>query len=148
MSKSAIKFYVLPGIIALAIIVILLLIPLKQNKVEDKITPPSPTIIFNLPTKTLIPDEIISPTLIPAQTFTGADITQEIPQSLKAIGEQKTALRRLTPLTLPFGTIEFDYTNDIFLIQLSKQNDQSFQLFSAWREQNYPALTNDKFQIN
>lgn len=146
MSKSAIKFYVIPGVIALIIITIVLLIPIKNKKNTENISP-TPTIIINLPDKSLslTPNKELSPTLIPPQSFTGADINQEIPQDLKAIGVQKTALRRLTPLTLPFGTIEFDYENDIFLVQLSKQNEQSPQLFTAWREQNYPSLTQDKF---
>ncbi|MCX6732618.1 MAG: hypothetical protein NTV98_03705 [Candidatus Roizmanbacteria bacterium] len=146
MSKSAIKFYVIPGVIALIIIIVLLLIPLNQKKPQYNITStPNPTIIINLPTKSIIPNKDTSPTLIPPQPFTGADINQELPINIKAIGEQKTALRRLTPLTLPFATIEFDYVNDIFLVQISKQNEQNSQLFLNWLQQNYPALTQDKF---
>lgn len=146
MSKSAIKFYVVPGIVALVIIIILLLIPINNKKSVENISP-TPIAITSIPDKTITvtPDKNVSPTLIPPQSFTGADINQEIPLDLKAIGEQKTALRRLTPLTLSFGTIEFDYENDIFLVQLSKQNEQSSNLFTTWREQNYPALTQDKF---
>ena len=147
MSKSTIKFYVIPGIVALIIIILLLLIPINQKKNQEQIpTSPSPTIgVVNLPTTLPIPSGVAAPTIIPPQQFTGADINQELPQDLKAIGEQKTALRRLTPLTLPFGTIEFDYENDIFLVQISKQNGQSSQLFTTWLQQNYPALTQDKF---
>ncbi|MCX6730784.1 MAG: hypothetical protein NTZ55_02970 [Candidatus Roizmanbacteria bacterium] len=147
MSKSAIKFYVIPGVIALLIIIVLLLIPINNKKTEVN-NSPIPTIGITLPTKTLIPDTTIPPTLIPPQPFTGAEINQELPQDLKTVGEQKTALRRITPLTLAFGTIEFDYVNDIFLVRLAKPNDQSTQLFVIWREQNYPALTDNKFIFN
>jgi len=144
MSKSAIKFYVIPGLIALLFIVILLLVPLnnKKGKID---TSPTPGTVIILPTKFLAPDKTISPTLIPPQKFTGADINQELPPDLKEIGEQKTALRRLTPLTLPFGVVEFNYENDMFVVRLNESNDQNLQLFTIWREENYPALTQDKF---
>jgi len=147
MSQSAIKYYVIPGVVALIIITILLLIPINKKKSEENITP-EPTISIVLPTNKPLStpnEENVTPTLIPPQTFTGADINQELPQELKTVGEQKTALRRLTPLTLPFGVIEFDYENDRFLVSFSKQDDQNLTQFTAWREQNYPALTQDKF---
>jgi len=144
MSKSIFKFYVVPGLIALLFIVILLLVPLNNKKDKTDIIPtPNRTII--LPTKFLAPDKTVSPTIIPPQKFTGADINQELPPDLKTIGEQKTALRRLTPLSLPFGVIEFDYENDMFVIQFNESNDENRQLFTTWREENYPALTQDKF---
>lgn len=143
MSKSAIKFYVVPGLIALLFIIFLLLVPLDNKK--DELISPTPNTSIIVPTKFLAPDKTISPTLIPPQKFTGADITQELPPDLKAIGEQKTALRRLTPLTLPFGIIEFNYEDDIFIVRFDESNDQNQQLFTTWREENYPALTQDKF---
>ncbi len=144
MSKSAIKFYIVPGLIALLFIVILLLVPLNNKKDEIDI-PPTPNKIIVLPTKFLAPDKTISPTLVPPQKFTGADINQELPPELKEIGEQKTALRRLTPLTLPFGVVDFDYENDMFVVRFNELNDENQQLFTMWREENYPALTQDKF---
>lgn len=145
MSKSAIKFYVIPGVVALLLLLVLILIPLNKKKNDPTIVEPTPTIIITLPTKSLLPKGDINPSLIPPQSFTGADVNQEIPDSLRAVGEQKTALRRLTPLTLPFGTIEFDYENDIFLVRLTNQSEAVQQEFALWREENYPALTQDKF---
>jgi hypothetical protein len=143
MSKSVIKFYVVPGFIALLFVVILLLVPLNNKKSGDNISP-TPTIVFILPTKSLVPNGN-PPTLIPPQKFTGADINQELPPDLKEIGEQKTALRRLTPLTLPFGVVDFDYENDMFVVRFNESNDENLQFFTTWRKENYPALTQDKF---
>lgn len=145
MSKSAIKFYVVPGVIALLVVVVLLLIPINNRSKTEISISPIPTMGVTLPTKTLLPDVVISPTLIPPQPFTGAEANQELPQDLKTIGEQKTILRRIVPLTLAFGTIEFDYVNDIFLVRLIDQTEQTQQLFISWRDKNYPALTQDKF---
>lgn len=145
MSKSAIKFYIIPGVIALLLLLVLLLIPYNKKEGESSAILPSPTIIITLPTKSLLPNQSVIPSIIPPQSFTGADVNQEIPDNLRAVGEQKTALRRLTPLTLPFGTIEFDYENDIFLVRLTNQSEAVQQEFALWREANYPALTQDRF---
>lgn len=145
MSKSTIKFYVIPGVVALLLLLILLLVPFNKKKTDSIIFTPTPSITVTLPTKSLLPKDKVIPSLIPPQSFTGADVNQEIPESLRTVGEQKTALRRLTPLTLPFGTVEFDYENDIFLVRLTSQSETVQQEFILWREQNYPALTQDKF---
>lgn len=145
MSKSVIKFYVVPGVIALLLLLVLLLVPLNKKKSDLSTSTPSPTVIIVLPTKSLLQNEGIVPSIIPPQSFTGADVNQELPADLRMIGEQKTALRRLTPLTLPFGTIEFDYENDLFLVRLSSQSEEAQQQFAIWREENYPALAQDRF---
>lgn len=142
MSKSVIKFYVIPGVVALIIVIVLLLLPTNKKKEQENIPSPTPPVSIILPTKLLLPS------LIPPRPFTGADMNQELPSELKTVGEQKTALRRLTPLTLPYATIEFDYENDIFLVLLDGQNEQSRQLFLAWLQKNYPSLTEDKFIFN
>lgn len=151
MSKSTIKFYLVPGIIVLIIVGIILIVPFGKKKEVDKNPSPTtqltiPTII--LPTRSPFPTDGQVPTLLPIQDFTGADINQELPPELKNIGEQKTALRRLTPLTLAFATIEFDYENDLFLVRLLDPKEESQVEFNSWKDQNYPALTEDKFTFN
>ncbi len=88
-----------------------------------------------------------TPSPVPPADFTGAEAIQQLPDTVKNIGEQKTALRRLTPLTLSFGTVEFDYENDMFLVQLFDPREQSLNQFTSWRTQTYPALTEDKFIV-
>lgn len=144
MSHSTIKFYIIPGVVALVLLLIFLLSPSRKKNPDQVVPTLIPTTII-LPTKSLLPKEVAIPSFIPPQSFTGADVNQEIPDGLRTIGEQKTALRRLTPLTLPFGTVEFDYENDIFLVRLTNQSEAVQQEFILWREQNYPALTQDKF---
>jgi len=139
-----IKYYLIPFIILVVIVLITLAIPLiKPN------TSPSPTLYIS-PTPISLPPKaqnIPSPTLIPLQ-FTGADLSQDIPLPVKTVSEQKTTLRRLTPLTLSFGIIDFDYENDNFVLQLAEPKAESLTQFAAWRAQTYPALTEDMFVIN
>ncbi len=153
--KSIIKFYLVPGVIVLVIIILVLIIPLGKKK--ETIQTPSPTSetpvnisITKAVSRPLTPSSAnkISPTLIPIPDFTGAEANQELPPDIKILGEQKTTLRRLTPLTLPFAVINFDYENDMFVVLLSEPKDQSRVQFNAWRDQNYSALTDSKFVFN
>ena len=124
----------------------------KQNVV------PTPTLLPNgkqLPTSFQIPASPTSanpingltPTLIPLH-FTGGNLTQDLPTDVKLFSQQKTDLRRKAPLTLPFGTISFDYTNDKFILTLVEPKDQSQTSFNTWLQQTYPALTEDAFIFN
>lgn len=151
MSKSTIKFYLVPGIIVLIIVGIILIVPFGKKKETSNNPSPTTQVIIPtimLPTRPPFSQEEPAPTLIPIQNFTGADINQTLPTELKNTGEQKTALRRLTPLTLTFATIEFDYENDLFLVRLLDPKEENQIQFNSWKDQNYPALTEDKFVFN
>lgn len=150
MSKSAIKFYLVPGIIAIIIVVFILIIPFGKKKDTNNPTPTTtiiiPTII--LPTRASFstpPPSEGSPTLIPIQEFTGADINQELPPDIRDMGIQKTSLRKKLPLALEFGTITFDYENDQLIVTLLQPLQLSKSQFTDWLATNYPALPLDKF---
>ena len=149
MSKSTIKFYIIPGIVFIIVITIIIIIATKKSSAPPETLRPTPSTALSSPT---LPAEAFSegvaPIPLPIQDFTGADVNQELPPELKNIGLQKTTLRRLTPLTLTFATIEFDYTNDIFLVRLLDPKEESQIQFNSWIDQNYPALTEDKFIFN
>lgn len=143
-SKTTLKYYGIPAVVAVVIIIIVLAVPInKKTQVIQPTQIPSPialpTVIYTSPT----PGP--SPTLVPPR-FTGAEDTQEVPQPLYELGSQKTNLRRQTPLTLPFGTISFDYENDLFTVQLSDQTLQ--QDFEAWKQTSYPAIPASQFVLS
>lgn len=137
MSKSTIKFSLILGVVFIIIIAVISFIKPKSSSPNL----PSPTSSLQSPISP-------NPSLIPPQSFTGADVNQELPPELKNVGEQKTALRRLTPLTLDFATIEFDYENDLFLVRLLDPKEENKIQFNSWKDQNYPALMEDKFIFN
>jgi len=123
----------------------------KQNVV------PTPTLLptgEQLPTSFQVPISPTStsptngptPTLIPLH-FTGGDLTQDLPTDVKLFSQQKTDLRRKAPLTLPFGTISFDYTNDKFILTLVEPKNQSQTSFNTWLQQTYPAIPAGQFAI-
>jgi len=138
MSKKFIIFVFFIIVITIAIATIIYVyshLPTTPHDLPPTPYPPQPT-SYHLPP---------TPSLIPPQTFTGVETNQEIPTDIEAIGEQKTNLRKQIPLTLSFATIEFDYKNDLFLVTLLSPTEESKTQFNSWREQNYPALTEDKF---
>lgn len=146
MTWSKSKFFIVP-IIIVAVILVLVVYSLNKKQaltVDNKKVVPtvtlSPSSSFNSPLDTTTP--------FPLQEFTGAESTQELPIQIKSVGEQKTALRRLTPLSLGFAVIEFDYEDDMFLVQLTEPKEESKTQFNSWRNLTYPALGDDKFIFN
>ncbi|MFZ2026167.1 MAG: hypothetical protein WAV30_02695, partial [Microgenomates group bacterium] len=69
MSKSIIKFYVIPGIIALLLLLVLLLVPFNKKKNDEPALTPTQPITITLPTKSLLPNEGVVPTIVPPQSF-------------------------------------------------------------------------------
>lgn len=144
-SKTTLKYYGIPAVVAVVIILIVLAVPIKKTPQGNTSPSPSPS-PFALPTVIYTsPTPGPSPTLTPPR-FTGAEDAQEVPQPLYELGSQKTNLRRQTPLTLPFGTISFDYENDLFTVQLSSQTMQ--QDFETWRQNSYPAIPASQFILS
>jgi len=144
-SKTTLKYYGIPLAIVLVIMLIVILVPSSKKNTTTLptgaplATPTSVTTVQVLPTDR--PE--VSPTILPVPTFTGSNSTQEIPESEKKLAEQKTALRRLTPLSLAFGTISFDYENDLFSLRLSSYEQQTE--FLIWLQKNYPAIPVNQF---
>jgi hypothetical protein len=125
-------------ILIIVITIIIVIVIIRSISLSSPTTPYSlqPTTYTPLPTPTLIPLH-----------FTGGDISQDLPPDIKLLSEQKTKLRKKTPLTLPFGDISFDYTNDTFILLLNEPKDQSQTAFNAWLKQTYPAIPGEQFAI-
>jgi len=154
--KETIKYYLIPVVIFVIVILIILIVPMRNKKIDEKISITPPVIL--LPTREVIPTSIpvttpaiseaplsgLSPTLIPPR-FTGVDASQTFPPEMILLSEQKTDLRRKTPLEFPFGTISFDYENDQFSVSLKGPQDQSQSVFNDWLKQTYPAIPVDQF---
>ncbi len=153
--KASFKFYIVPVVVIVVILVVVLVIPLGKKKTNDNsIVSPTPIAINGAPTHyllptllpTLVPTNGPTPTLIPFR-YTGADLIQDIPPEVEQLGKQKSELQDKTPLELPFGTLSFDYKNDIFKLNLKEPKDQSKTAFEAWRLQTSPAIPVEQFAI-
>jgi len=146
-SKTTLKFYLLPAILLVVIIIIYIIATLPGRSKPNNPAVITPTSSTNKPYLSPTPYILVTPTKIPVQNFTGAEINQTLPPELKNLGEQKTTLRRLTPLTLPVGMIDFDYENDRFTLTLKEPKNESEATFDLWLKQTYPAIPKEQFAI-
>ncbi len=159
-NKTNIKYYLIPGIVLFILFLIVLIVPLENKKEKTSITPTQATTATvvatvyptnKVPTLSIVPSSNPlngpTPTLVPPNAFTGANPTLDIPSDVVLFSQQKMELRRKTPLTLPFGTISFDYATDIFTLSLLEPKNGSQTAFTAWLKQHYPAITIDQFAI-
>lgn len=78
--------------------------------------------------------------------FTGA-IDEKIPQPIIDLAAQKKDLRQKTPLILSTFVIDFDYSEDKFVVSLKDPKDQAQKEFESWRTANYPGLGSDQFLL-
>jgi len=152
--QTSIKYYVIPAAVLLIVVILTIILSSGKSKTPSNspTSIPSPTPYPLRPTDNprLSPTKANSsqsPTIIPVQNFTGADINQTLPPDIKNLGEQKTKLRRLTPLTLPVGVIDFDYENDRFIVTLKVPKNESQTTFETWLKQTYPAIPLEQFAI-
>ena len=140
MLKSNLKLIIIAGIIFIIVITVIIVISFTKKSTISTPNSPKQNVVSPTPNYQL-------PSPIPLLDFTGADHTQTLPPEIQSVGEQKTALRRLTPLFLDFAVVEFDYENDVFLVQLLDPIDVSRIQFSTWKTQTYPALLDNQFII-
>ncbi len=156
MNKTNLKYYVIPAGVLLVIFLIILIVPIGNKNTSNQTVTPSPISLPTEKTPTRVqkptssvsgtPSAEASPTLIPLR-FTGGDLTQDLPSDVKLLAQQKTELRRKTPLTMSFGVISFDYENDKFVLLLNGPKEQSQTAFNTWLKQTYPAIPLEQFAI-
>lgn len=139
-----IKIYLVLSGILVVVFVALLLIPLNRNQQQNanNHTVPTPTTIeansFSNPTV------VLTPTQAPPAAFTGAKV-EPLPTGIVDQVSQKQELRGKVPLSLTTFYIDFDYSQDKFVVSLNDPKAQSLQEFQSWKSQNYPAVTMDQF---
>lgn len=155
-NKTNLKYYLIPAGLLLIIFLIVLIVPIGNKSTGELVPSPSsiplPTTKISTgsqkPTSSVSVNPTIgpSPTLIPLR-FTGGDLSQDLPADIKLLAQQKTELRRKTPLTLSFGILSFDYETDKFVLTLNEPKDQSEITFNTWLKQTYPAIPLEQFAI-
>lgn len=83
-----------------------------------------------------------TPTSIPP-TSTGAK--DEIPKEEIDLSQQKLDLMNKLPLKTDQFTIDFDYNQDRFLVNLSLPKTENKVHFDQWLKENYPAIPYNLF---
>jgi len=158
-TKIYLKPIIIIGFIVVFIFLLILLVNLsKNNQKTTTITPtvlPSPTSVIinssvanlritNIPTSQVK----ISPTLIPISNSTGVNEENLMTQAEKTLVEQKTSLRKKTPFVDKDFSLNFNYGNDKFIVNLSSPKETTKKTFTEWLQKNYPAIPIDRFVFN
>ena len=150
MQTPNIKIYLAVSGVLIVLFLIVTFIPFGKKPTNNQ--PPGTN---NFPTPTsieIIPSPVTNPptggqtpTIEPAD-FTGVK-EEELPPETAKISLQKQDLRSKLPLNLSTFSIDFDYSEDKFVITLKDPKDQARQEFENWRKANYSALVITQFNF-
>ncbi len=107
------------------------------------------------PTITTIPTPEITRHLVPSVTSsivieatkTGG-MTEKIPEEVVNKVEQERNLRKKIPLKETGFSIDFNYANDIFIVNLVEPKDKNRIVFVNWLKNNYPLISIERFKLN
>jgi len=150
MNNSNVKVYLaISGAFLVLIILISIVLYIKQpvNNRQQPITNfPTPTSVNLSPSINNQSPNTNSLTPIATVDFTGL-LEEEIPKQVIDLDAQKVELSQKTPLDLSSFTIDFNYSDDKFIVILKDPKDQTQKEFENWRTSNYPALGAGQFII-
>lgn len=138
------KKYILIALIVFVVIILAVVFFSLPKPKSSTVPSPSPT--SAIPTKFIVSPSI-SPTLIPPGAFTGVK-EETLPAAVLDLTAQKQDLRKRSPLTEIFGTINFDYGQDKFTVSLKSPKKENRSEFEKWKNSNYPGIPLDRFIIN
>ena len=147
MNTSNIKVYLVILFALIFLFILILVIPFSKKISPQKTTIPSsnqsfPTSVETNPSPDTNNQSLI---LVPAD-FTGV-AEEELPAQVLDTSLQKKDLRQKTPLDLSTFAIDFDYSEDRFIITLKDPKDQAQREFESWRTSNYPGLSAEQFLL-
>ncbi len=144
MPQQNIKVYLGISLALIILFILILVIPFSKKPINNQ-----PSTINNFPTPTSIETNSTGLTDSTDSTSVPADFTgvaeEELPKQVIDLAAQKKDLRQKTPLDLSTFTIDFDYSEDKFIITLKDPKDLSQKEFESWRTTNYPGLGPDQF---
>jgi hypothetical protein len=145
MNNSNVKVYLAISGALIILFILVLVIPFTKRSVTNNQQSTN-----NFPTPTSVETNqpsVTNPTpiTVPAD-FTGV-AEEQLPKEIIDLAAQKKDLRQKVPLNLSAFTIDFDYGEDKFIVNLNEPKDQSQKEFENWRTSNYPALNTDQFLL-
>lgn len=149
MNNSNIKVYLAISFALIVLFILVLVVPFTKK--SSPLTPngliPSPYSPFPTSVQTGSSLNVNRQPLITVPVaFTGA-LEEPIPQQVIDLAAQKKDLRSKVLLDLSTFTIDFNYSEDKFIVSLRNPKDQAQKEFESWRTINYPALSTDQFLI-
>ncbi len=146
MFKLNIKIFLLLALVLFLLITTTLIISNRQKDFGGKGIAPTITTVPTLEiTRPPIPSGI--PSIVIEATQTGGMI-EKIPDDVANAVNQERDLRKKSPLKETGFSIDFDYTNDIFIVNLVEPKDRNRIVFVSWLKKNYPLIPIERFKFN
>ena len=146
MDNSNIKVYLAISGALIVLLILIIVIPFtKQKPVTNLQQPVTNLIPTTVETNQSPGTNNPSPITIKAG-FTGA-IDEPVPQQIIDLAAQKKDLQLKVPLSLSTFSIDFDYSEDKFVVTLKDPKDTAQKEFDDWKTSNYPGLGSEQFLI-
>ena len=146
MDNSNIKVYLAISGALIVLLILIIVIPFtKQKPVTSPQQPVTNLIPTTVETNQSPGTNNPSPITIKAG-FTGA-IDEPVPQQIIDLAAQKKDLQLKVPLSLSTFSIDFDYSEDKFVVTLKDPKDTAQKEFDDWKTSNYPGLGSEQFLI-
>ncbi|MEK7177407.1 MAG: hypothetical protein AAB705_01110 [Patescibacteria group bacterium] len=148
MDSQNIKIYLAISGALIVLLILIIVIPFTKQK---PVTSPQQPVTNLIPTtvqtgSTDSTDSTNSTGLTVPASFTGA-IDEPISQNIIDLAAQKKDLQSKVPLSLSTFSIDFDYSQDKFVVTLKDPKDTAQKEFESWRTGNYPGLGSEQFLI-
>lgn len=141
MPRPNIKLFYFLFAILVILLTIIAVIPVGVRRIKEQTNnSPSPTTSPILET----PGSLEPTPTIVIQEFTGVE-EEILPETVANLVSQKQQLRYRTPITQANFTIDFDYSEDKFIVDLHEPKDQALREFENWIDDNYSSITPDQF---
>lgn len=149
MDSQNIKVYLAISGALIILLILIIVIPFTKQKPvtnpQQPVTNLIPTTVETNPSASSGQANNPSPATIKAG-FTGA-LDEPIPQQIVDLAAQKKDLKSKVPLSLSTFSIDFDYSQDKFVVTLKDPKDTAQKEFESWRTVNYSGLGADKFLL-
>ncbi len=144
MNPPNIKIYLVVSGILIILFLLVTFFPYSKKADNQKQNNflPQPT---SVEVKQLDNGNFSTPTLAPAN-FTGV-AEENIPQDIIDLSSQKRDLKNKLPLELSTFLVDFDYSEDKFVVTLKDPKDKARTEFENWKNSNYPALNINQFNF-
>ena len=161
MNNSNIKVYLGISFALIILFILILIIPFSNKKTSpQKTTTPSlnqpfPTSVETNPStnqpQTINDQSSDTNNQSPNNNTVPVDFTgvaeEELPPEVLDVSLQKKDLRQKTPLNLSTFIIDFDYSEDKFVVALYDPRDQAQHEIENWKTSNYPGLGAEQFLL-
>lgn len=143
MNTPNIKLYLAISGVLIVLFLIVIFVPFGKKPTK----PQSP--IHTVPTPTLVivdQSHDIQNIVEEPIDFTGV-ADEEIPPNIANTAAEKQNLMNQTPFDSGLFKVDFDYSEDKFIITLAEPKQESRQQFDQWLKDNYPNLSTNQFNF-